>query len=105
MRWLKWIVLTCVIGFISTVLFGNMGVPPKAPKDAPAIEHFDRTFFGGKPICPYCRRTDRIYLYEYGLTKQSAPQGMISGGCVLGPDSPKYKCSACGISFGRLANP
>jgi hypothetical protein len=72
----------------------------KERENAPPSEHFIRTK-SGEPVCPYCARTDQIYEYQYGLTKEAPPPGMIPGGCVRGPDSPEYKCLACGTRFGK----
>jgi hypothetical protein len=62
-------------------------------------EHFDVTK-EGKPICPRCGKSDEVLKYQYGLTREAPPKGMIGGGCGIGPESPEYHCGHCDAGFG-----
>ncbi len=68
---------------------------------APVTEH---TWYWwtltGKPICPKCGRFDNVREFLYGLPRGAPPEGRIGGGCVVGPDSPRYKCGNCEATFG-----
>jgi hypothetical protein len=75
---------------------------PDAPSNSPPVteyRQFEKTA-DGKPICPKCGRSDKVLRYLYGLTREAAPEGMTSGGCVIGPDSPEHRCAHCGAKFG-----
>jgi len=64
------------------------------------FKDFERTA-DGKPICPRCGRTKHVRQYQYGLTREAGPEGTVSGGCGVGPESPEYKCLRCGTNFGE----
>jgi hypothetical protein len=107
MQILKWQILILGIGFFgSCILYAVLYIQAEQRKDrenAPPTELFIRTRTG-EPVCPYCARTDQIRQYQYGLTREAPPEGMISGGCGVGPDSPEYKCLACGTRFGKTTH-
>jgi hypothetical protein len=71
--------------------------PPNIP--ATEYERFETTA-DGKPICPRCERSDKVLKYLYGLRREAPPEGMIGGGCSIGPKSPEYHCSHCDTRFG-----
>lgn len=61
--------------------------------------------------CPMCESTN-VGTFEYGLwdfyhedsifTKKVREGIIISGGCVIDGDSPKYRCNDCGYTWGRI---
>ncbi len=82
MQILKWQILILGIGFFgSCILYAVLYIQAEQRKDrenAPPTELFIRTRTG-EPVCPYCARTDQIRQYQYGLTREAPPEGMISG--------------------------
>ncbi|MDB5306907.1 MAG: hypothetical protein JWO38_1109 [Gemmataceae bacterium] len=73
-------------------------------EDEPAVEHFEQTP-GGKPVCPHSGRSDRVGEYLYGLVRTVPPPRdppwIFANNCAITPESPRYKCLACGTRFGR----
>lgn len=56
--------------------------------------------------CPQCG-SRRVLPIAYGLPgpelQRLADQGRVAlGGCVVGPDSPQWRCGSCGHSFGGV---
>ena len=74
---------------------------PKHPANLTATEYerFESTP-DGKPICPKCGRSDKVLKYLYGLHGDPPPEGVIGGGCAIGPKSPEYLCGHCDTRFG-----
>jgi DNA-directed RNA polymerase subunit RPC12/RpoP len=103
-RWPK-VMLLSALGLLLSFILYNMITQYREDRriertKAPPIEHFERAA-SGEPICPYCGHRDQIRVFLYGLIRDDLPQGTISGGCALGPDSPEYKCLSCGTRFGK----
>jgi hypothetical protein len=47
--------------------------------------------------CPRCSSADTLRIV-YGLLREPIP-GAIPGGCAYSPDSPLWKCEACGFAW------
>lgn len=75
--------------------------PPEMNAGAPVTEYerFESTV-EGKPICPKCGHSDKVLQFLYGLRRGALPEGTTSGGCVVGPKSPEYRCGHCDARFG-----
>jgi hypothetical protein len=59
--------------------------------------------------CPSCKSSDVCYIV-YGYIpevdqemRQEIQQNKLSlGGCIVGPDSPQYRCNECNYSWGNV---
>jgi hypothetical protein len=89
----KWVAVVIVV--VVAVVYAKRHIDYRARENAPPIADY-RHDTEGNPICPHCGRTDKITAYSYGLRRDGS-----ASNCVIGPNSPRYKCEACGTSFGR----
>ncbi len=76
----------------------------KTPKEGHAKGHIRK----GRPSkCPQCG-SPKIARIMYGLPdfsseelKKAVEEGrIVLGGCIVAPDSPRWKCKGCGASMG-----
>lgn len=58
-------------------------------------------------VCPACS-SNKVRPYLYGLVKfkteedfEKAKERSVIAGCIVGEDSPAYKCDNCGNDFGN----
>jgi hypothetical protein len=70
----------------------------KKPYPVAEYEDYSRTA-DGKPICPKCRRSDKVVQYRYGKDAKLSP-GQVGAGCCVGPDSADFRCDHCSTNFG-----
>jgi len=63
-----------------------------------------------KKQCPECK-SKNVILITYGYLDGSPEvmqklenEEIYSGGCLIGDDSPKWKCRDCDKEFGKLEN-
>ena len=94
----KWILTAIIAGVIGIVMY--------MMKPEPLIQDNHSGDF-----CPKCKSTDvgtffyGLYWepYEDSVTIQAVKdKRLIPGGCMIGPNSPKYQCNNCYYVWGKF---